>query len=684
MSAIASGFAGHAPFRYATSVDGRIYGVNGIDPPFVWDGVAAAVRNWGMAAPPTLSLGATSGTGLTGTYFWKVTWYNANTNEYGEASNSVSATLTNQGQTINRPSIAGIDSQVTHWRIWRTTAGQASTYYLVNTLVISDTSEVDNMADSVAGSNAVLSNPLTGSLGRFRPNGKYPFIRQYKGRLVLYGSRIENTGTVELTNPATTVAGTGTFFRQSHVGQRLYAGTDAAFYTIATVTDTDTAALSANYGGITGAGKSFRIIPAEPSQVSWSLPDSEGFDSGATASVYPADGDMPTGMEIIGTSLILFKRSHAYLFDYGVDPDPIAGTGNISMVLSSRGLIRQECCVPVGRTAYCVDSQGVYEFDGVSEAVPIDMGIRRLFQPDDGISTDVRINRAYSNTWHGTYDQKSDMVVWFVTCGTETKPQTALCWSRERQRWTMHRFNNEITASCQGADSGGEYRAWVGDDNQWLWALAGTRQAEGNSSGTLLEGTATSSTNNTLTNSGAAWPTTEPKLRGVYVQIVAGTGAGQTRYINTNTATQITVGTNWSVNPDTTSQYVIGAIETKWRSAWLFFAPGKQQAKSVTIQFEPNAAGRTIQVRLFKDFEAAPVTDIRVSQEKDGITVPASVSTDGWATIDASHPTGHVELPLPVNACSCFSVEMRMFSVNEPVHARGYDLEGFALPQEFE
>jgi len=51
------------------------------------------------------------------------------------------------------------------------------------------------------------------------------------------------------------------------------------------------------------------------------------------------------------------------------------------------------------------------------------------------------------------------------------------------------------------------------------------------------------------------------------VRIVAGTGAGQFRVINSNTSTQLTVSAAWSVTPDATSQYVIEGVDD-----WIFLA----------------------------------------------------------------------------------------------------------------
>lgn len=70
------------------------------------------------------------------------------------------------------------------------------------------------------------------------------------------------------------------------------------------------------------------------------------------------------------------------------------------------------------------------------------------------------------------------------------------------------------------------------------------------SSGTASAGAAT-----TLTDSTKAWGTND--FANQQLVITAGTGAGQTRTIISNTATVLTVGTAFATNPDSTSQYTI-------------------------------------------------------------------------------------------------------------------------------
>jgi hypothetical protein len=68
-------------------------------------------------------------------------------------------------------------------------------------------------------------------------------------------------------------------------------------------------------------------------------------------------------------------------------------------------------------------------------------------------------------------------------------------------------------------------------------------------------GNGTAGGNSTLTDSGKAW--TVNAWTGYELWIVAGTGVGQHQTIASNTATQITIDTTWTTNPDNTSKYAI-------------------------------------------------------------------------------------------------------------------------------
>jgi hypothetical protein len=678
MTALATGQAPHAPFRGVKANDGTIFLLNGIDRPQAWDGLAAATRNWGMDTPtgtPTVALGIA---GLpNGTYLYYVSWYNEATGEYsGLSPISAEIVATLDKVTVTKVSTT-TDTQVTHWAVWRNTDGQTDTFYLVGREPYANPTFTDNVSDTELEAAQVMEDSTV-------LDGKYAYAANFKGRMVAYGSRVESTGTATATNGLGSVTGVGTYFKPSHVGQRIRFGSDTAYYTIATRVDNTTITISPNYAGVTAAGKTFKIYPVRGADLTWSKAGTnEGFAIADSVGVFPNDGDEPTGLHVIGHSLVPFKRTHAYRFSYdGGDPSPITGTGAISQVLGSRGLIRHECCTVVDSIGYCLDSKGIYAFDGAGPATALDAGIRRLFQPDDGIASADRVNRAYANTWHSVEDPKTGSVVWFVTCGTETKPKTALVYEIERQRWSVWKYPMAITASCLGQDSSGEVRAWVGDENGNIWALSGVRQVEGAATTGTLSGTATAGGAATLTDSGAVFQTTSNGLAGVPVCIVSGTGAGQERIIQSNTGTVLTVSAAWATNPDSTSVYLVGYVESRWRYVWNTFDRNKSGlTQRLAVYYNPTSDERHVQLRLFRDYDTAAVKEWMASgSNSDGLEIPAEAFTDGWLKVHTKlgYAWGRVDVPAMQNYNAATSLEFRILNANKPVTVSGYDLVGYA------
>jgi hypothetical protein len=74
---------------------------------------------------------------------------------------------------------------------------------------------------------------------------------------------------------------------------------------------------------------------------------------------------------------------------------------------------------------------------------------------------------------------------------------------------------------------------------------------------------------------------------GATLRITAGTGAGQERTITANTATTLTIATQWSIQPDTTSSFLIA------ESAWQFGASSVASPVSFTV---PNREGVTVHI----------------------------------------------------------------------------------------
>lgn len=92
----------------------------------------------------------------------------------------------------------------------------------------------------------------------------------------------------------------------------------------------------------------------------------------------------------------------------------------------------------------------------------------------------------------------------------------------------------------------------TGLDATSVYQISGSKPA-------FASGLATAGGASTLTNGAKAWTTNQ--WTNYQIRIISGTGVGQTRTIASNTGTVITTSAAWTVNPDTTSVYVIEGNE---------------------------------------------------------------------------------------------------------------------------
>jgi hypothetical protein len=134
---------------------------------------------------------------------------------------------------------------------------------------------------------------------------------------------------------------------------------------------------------------------------------------------------------------------------------------------------------------------------------------------------------------------------------------------------TVLTFVQFITGSLYfwnaGTMSVGTFRRYDPLTNTWTslsvtgapasWGTEGKLVATRSTDALLVSSVATGGGANSLDDTTRSWGVNQ--FINFQVRIVSGTGAGQIRTISANTATQLTVGAAWTVNPDVTSNYAI-------------------------------------------------------------------------------------------------------------------------------
>lgn len=205
-----------------------------------------------------------------------------------------------------------------------------------------------------------------------------------------------------------------------------------------------------------------------------------------------------------------------------------------------------------------------------------------IFSPTDGEAIDMDLTpqlRPLSSTANG-----KRAISWG---GNLISTYGQMLWKFNPDTGVLEQFGPE-TLEQNASEVKGPIRAWAGHGNQALYAAAyninnassylwkyGTYHTEDTNRGperlfmpvwhgalykwtdssAADSGTATAGAATTLTDSGKSWGVND--WAGFVVAITGGTGSGQYRGISSNTATELTVPTSWTTNPDTSSTYAI-------------------------------------------------------------------------------------------------------------------------------
>lgn len=143
-----------------------------------------------------------------------------------------------------------------------------------------------------------------------------------------------------------------------------------------------------------------------------------------------------------------------------------------------------------------------------------------------------------------------------VQTGTSTGGNTTTTLNDTGKSWTINQW---VGALVTAGTVSGEIVSNTATQLTIKWPWTGT--TPGSIAYTIygLHSRGTSSGGNTVSTFNDTTKTwqTSPTLAGLSVEITGGTGAGQVRRISTNTATQLTLASNWSTVPDATSTYQI-------------------------------------------------------------------------------------------------------------------------------
>lgn len=227
---------------------------------------------------------------------------------------------------------------------------------------------------------------------------------------------------------------------------------------------------------------------------------------------------------------------------------------------------------------------------------PLSLDIDPIFANISGSQTDKICMEYYT---------KADVAKVVISAPTQSSNNDYLIVYNESQSLRRgepcwYPWDNISASALRQMVIGGDIGLYSGDYNGFLWLLDDETK---NGDGAEQNGTVTSATNTTLTDNTQNW--TVNAFVGMRVRIISGTGEDQVRVITANTATQVTVSSAWSENPDDTSEFTIGGYDAYHFSNWKFVLTSFDVLKQLWfLWFNANASGDyNIELILQFDFD---------------------------------------------------------------------------------
>jgi hypothetical protein len=701
---LGTGYSTFQPICFAQTRTGVLIGVNGLNAPFRWDGMTAALEPLGIPAPaaaPTITT-PTGGSLTAGDYLLAFRYLDDDV-EYDEFNTGTGSGIPSSFSPVQTATAAANDeftwaidvsaaiARVRKVEFWRTAAGDERVYYRLeftgpggaaqtylarsgtfsaaadsggkvqmtmptgHGLAVNATFSVPSgtyagahtvtavtattvTTDVNYSSNASGTWTLTGcvndgisdddlqelqDMSFITPDGRkdianrfvpppsdMPYVAFLQDRLFFAGMVHYTEGTVATTAGSTTITGTGTSWLSTMVGRRIYIAGENVGYTITGFTSTTQVTIDLPAAN-TSSGLAYAISPPydNRNKVRFSEVDSPEAVPLYNEIILQESHEQPdeiTGLAPNQTALIVGQNHHLFALRFFRQPDIDAQPS----LIANRGMINNRSWVRYGSALYIRDAHGIYMLQG-DGAQPIDQAINDFVR---------------SSTWTGkgrldfaVANQTLGYVRFHLTLATESSalalPTRWFEYWPNKQLWVSGYYDPGVGHGVMHAPRGQyQQRTYYGGLNRRILV-----DQEGNTNdGTLVTGTVTSATSTTLSDSTATFT---DALLDAPVSIISGTGKGQTRTITARSTTELTVGTAWTTDPDTTSVYAVGAVPWQFKTGIMTLGGRGQDANYATLQamrviFTPTSNDSTFDIRRYLDQDTSPVTCDYVSESR--------------------------------------------------------------------
>jgi hypothetical protein len=353
------------------------------------------------------------------------------------------------------------------------------------------------------------------------------------------------------------------------------------------------------------ASRMFGISPSSPTTLRYSNEGApEAWNPDNTELINPIDGQSVIALHSAFGVLILLKTNSTWLLigdspsSWEIRPlDTHIGCAALQSVVSVRGI------------TYWWSEYGLVSWEG--------NGRIRLISQELLAPTTDPTQLAYSqfSLVCACVDTVNRVVMFALPDINETRNTRILPYSYMLDRFEAELWNPLDIASLGVVDdSDGTPEVYIGGYHGQLFKWWDGFN-DGVPSGTT-SGTVTSATVGTLTDTGAAFVTAGNGLVGRYVYAVDATGLTvQRRRIASNTATQLTLASNWTTTPNTTYTYKIGAIDWQFDTNTVDFDQPfhRKRLQRLFLQTQATTANTTVDIDVFNAFSTSPARTIRVT-----------------------------------------------------------------------
>tara|TARA_R100000458_G_C8275855_1_gene251024 strand:- start:318 stop:3392 length:3075 start_codon:yes stop_codon:yes gene_type:complete len=419
-------------------------------------------------------------------------------------------------------------------------------------------------------------------------------------------------GTVTGTLGESIVTGTGTDWPRSLTGRTLCpdASADCGTYSIKSVTNTGELVLSKPLEH-TFENIAYTINSPSSERNTIYISEQDLPESVSTQIVLQEnirDEDNLVGAVVMGTSYYALKEHSIYRITWASQPAIDAQPTLAAM----RGAINHFCADQHEGSLYLMDDEGPYIFQGNSVN---SIGVEIQNQWSDQV-----LDFSKKSTWKVRVDPLEEVVYFYVTAvgDSGSKPKRAFVYDIRTKTWTQWKYVWEI-ADATKISYNNQRRVALGATTEKIYV-----QNEGFLDGTIgdgtVTGTVTSASENTLsdTTETTSFPV---DCEGASIAIISGTGIGQIVKITKRVSGKELEVESWSTTPDSTSVYLIGAVEWMWKSGMFKLAEGESKStRYFRVVFQPTTNDASLYFKKYDNHSSSPV-QMNEWDNGDGVSI---------------------------------------------------------------